>query len=223
MIISDDGSKAEHVIYLLQLRRQYGFRLLTTPANCEKGSDINLGQDATTLPFTLYLQEDFEPTSNFVPYFTNALTMMEHDEKWDIARLYSSVAYPYTKPLGEGFSEMKFHHAPWYTNHNKFYMYTDEPHLRRSNFLQKFGRYSEAVPRTESEYRMAVSFIKKKGKGLFCDNHTMLFTERKERTELYANDNNKIIKKRKNVIAFVQAVYLKIRLLKCTFDLAFMR
>ena len=31
----------------------------------------------------------------------------------------------------------------WYPGYKKFYAYSDHPHLRRSNFLEKFGRYSE--------------------------------------------------------------------------------
>ena len=49
----------------------------------------------------------------------------------------------------------------------KIYQYSDHPHLRKSSFLTKFGRYQEGIKGDKTEYNMCVSFIKNKGKGLF--------------------------------------------------------
>src|SRR5690606_18533315 len=59
VIVSDDGSKIEHLNALIELRNEYGFTLITSPENKGLGNNINKGQDAVVTPYTLYVQEDF--------------------------------------------------------------------------------------------------------------------------------------------------------------------
>src|SRR5690606_28964104 len=81
----------------------------------------------------------------------------------------------YLKTYKMGFSEKIFHKNPFYMNSLKFYLYGDHPHLRRSTFLTKFGRYSEGINGDKTEMNMSMSFIKKNGKSLFYDNlHSLL-------------------------------------------------
>jgi hypothetical protein len=56
-------------------------------------------------------------------------------------------------------------------------MYSDHPHLRRNNFFEKFGRYSEIKKSDQTEYDMMVSFIKNKGKGLLFDKYKSVFDQ----------------------------------------------
>src|SRR5690349_1030002 len=65
IIVSDDGSKPEHLDYINSLKSNYTFTLVTTEKNKGLGNNINKGQDAVTKPFTLYVQEDFDPTAAF--------------------------------------------------------------------------------------------------------------------------------------------------------------
>ncbi len=220
VIVSDDGSKPEHQAHLLQLQQQFHFTLVTTPVNKGLGNNINKGQDAVTLPYTLYVQEDFEPSAKFADRFSDALGIMKDRNEMDIVRFYAYFSYPYKKPFRRGFSEMQFRAAPWYTNHLKFYMYSDHPHLRRSNFLQKFGRYPEGIKGDVTEYRMAVSFIKHGGKGLFCDDFTKLFYQRNSSAEPSTMNRSNWRESRNPALLLVRAFYLKIKLLKCTLDLA---
>ena len=46
IIVSDDGSKQEHLDLIHYLQQQYHFRLVTTPVNKGLGNNINKGQDA---------------------------------------------------------------------------------------------------------------------------------------------------------------------------------
>ncbi len=175
IVVSDDGSKPEHVDYIKTLHDKYTFRLITTPKNRGLGNNINKGQDAITTPYTLYVQEDFIPQPLFMPKLQQAIEIMNERKDIDMARFYAYFKYPYLTPLKNGFSEMRF--SILYPGYKKFYMYSDHPHLRRSDFLQKFGRYPEGVNVEVSEYGMMLSFLQRKGKAIFYDEHKSLLDQ----------------------------------------------
>jgi len=175
IVISDDGSSEEQLAGLRDLQGRYSFNLVTTPVNKGLGNNINKGQEAVTTPYTLYVQEDFVPSASFPKHFLDAVEIMSERQDLDIVRFYAYSPYPYLKPYKKGYSEMFI--KPWYTNYRKIYYYSDHPHLRRSNFLEKFGRYAEGIKGDRTEYRMCVSFIQNKGKGLFYDDFKSLFTQ----------------------------------------------
>ncbi|RZL19322.1 MAG: glycosyltransferase [Pedobacter sp.] len=175
VIVSDDGSKPEHLSYLQTLKEKYAFTLVTTPKNKGLGNNINKGQDAVKTEYTLYVQEDFLPLKSFDTHFKNGLELIEENKEFDIVRFYSYLNYPNLKPFKYGFSEMIF--DPWSTNIDKIPMYSDHPHLRRSNILQKFGRYPEMKNPEKTEYDMMLSFLQKKGRGLFFANYKDVFDQ----------------------------------------------
>src|SRR5690349_6643889 len=141
IVVSDDGSKPEHLEYIGNLKQHFDFNLVTTEKNKGLGNNINKGQDAVKTPFTLYVQEDFDPTDIFPASFEKAVNIFRSREDLDIIRFYAYFKYPYLKPYKDGFSEMEF--GLMKPGYRKFYYYSDHPHLRRSNFLHKFGRYPE--------------------------------------------------------------------------------
>ncbi len=175
IVVSDDGSKPEHVDYIKSLHSRFSFRLIETPKNRGLGNNINKGQDAVTAPYTVYIQEDFVPLATFPPKLQEALQFMNERPDLDMVRFYAYFKYPYLTPVKNGFSEMRF--SILYPGYKKFYAYSDHPHLRRSNFLQKFGRYPEGVNVEVSEYGMMMSFLKNKGKALFYDDHKSLLDQ----------------------------------------------
>ncbi len=181
VVVSDDGSKPGHLLAVKALAEEFGFRLITAPANAGLGNNINKGQDAVNTPYTLYVQEDFEPAPDFGIHFNDALTILEERKDIDIARFYAYSKYPYLAPLRNGFSEMLF--GPLKPGYQKFYVYSDHPHLRRSSFFQKFGRYTEGVKGDVTEYRMMLSFLQRKGKAIFYDDYTALFEQRNSSSE----------------------------------------
>ncbi len=61
--------------------------------------------------------------------------------------------------------------------YRKFYYYSDHPHLRRSTFFSRFGRYREGIKVEATEYRMMMSFLANRGKALFYDNYTTVFEQ----------------------------------------------
>ncbi len=181
IVVSDDGSRPEHLDQLKKLQEELRFQLVTTPKNAGLGNNINKGQDAVKTPYTLYVQEDFEPDPTFAAHFSDALAFMNDRKDFDIVKFYAYYAYPYLKPFAKGFSEMRF--KPWYPGYTKIYMYSDHPHLRRSNFFEKFGRYPEGMSGDNTEYRMCISFLQHKGKGLFYDDFQSLFHQKNSSAE----------------------------------------
>ncbi|HVX52406.1 MAG TPA: glycosyltransferase [Chitinophagaceae bacterium] len=219
IVISDDGSKREHQDYIKQLQNTYTFTLVNTPVNRGLGNNINKGQDAVKTPFTLYIQEDFVPKAIFPEHFADALQFMEEDKGLDIARFYAYFKYPYLKPYGKGFFEMKFHSSPLYSNHLKFYFYSDHPHLRRSNFFQKFGRYPEGLKGDITEYRMALNFLYHHARGIFYNEFTSLIDQANSSAEPSTMNRAGWRESRNIFFLAIRAAYLKVKLLKWTRDL----
>ncbi|MDQ4140958.1 MAG: glycosyltransferase family 2 protein [Bacteroidota bacterium] len=183
IVVSDDGSKTEHLNKLKELQAIYPFRLISTEKNQGLGNNINKGQDAVKTPYTLYIQEDFVPKPIFTPSLRHALGFMKKKEDLDMVRFYAYFKYPFLKTYKNGFSEMLFSPWPWYWGYRKFYYYSDHPHLRRSNFLEKFGRYPEGLKGDVTEYRMMMSFIQKKGKALYYNDFQGLFDQQNSLAE----------------------------------------
>ena len=181
IVVSDDGSKSEHIEYLTKLQEKYIFKLVTTPKNKGLGNNINKGQDAVKTPLTLYVQEDFTPTSIFPDSFKNALALMNQKADLDVIRFYAYFEYPYLKNPKNGYFEMDF--KLWKPGYQKFYVYSDHPHLRRTSFFQKFGRYIEGAKGDFTEYSMMMSFLKNKGKAMFYKEYTTIFVQKNSEAE----------------------------------------
>lgn len=221
IVVSDDGSRPDHLNKLKSLAAPYGFDLITTPVNKGLGNNINKGQDAVKTLYTLYVQEDFEPAEIFTTHFKDALHFMETDTSLDIVRFYAYFAYPNLVPYGRGFSEMIY--SFWNWNHLKFYFYSDHPHLRRSTFLSKFGRYPEGIKGDLTEYKMAVSFIQKKGRGLFYNEFTKLFYQKNSSDEPSTMVRANWRLSENPAVKLARVVYLRYRWLRNTLDLVFMK
>ena len=216
VVVSDDGSKEEHLRYLTQLQQQYAFRLVTSPKNRGLGHNINKGQEAVTTPYTLYVQEDFVPKPAFKKAFNDALQILEEQPELDMARFYAYFKYPYLKPLRDGFSTMIF--RPLKAGYRKFYLYSDHPHLRRSNFLQKFGRYPESIKGDATEYKMMMSVLQKGGKAIFYEDFKGLFDQMNSADEPSTMQRNSLRNSENFAIASVRNLY---RHLKFNFDYHF--
>ena len=175
IVVSDDASMALHHQRLTELSEEYQFTLVSANVNGGLGNNLNKGQMAISTPYTLYVQEDFVPTNEFLPHFRDALQMMEEEEDIDIARFYAYFAYPYLKPYKKGYSLMIY--KPFFIDKNKIYNYSDHPHLRRANFFERFGKYTEGIKSDKTEYEMCLSFIQNKGKALFFDDFRTLFIQ----------------------------------------------
>jgi glycosyltransferase involved in cell wall biosynthesis len=218
IVVSDDGSKPEHIIYIQSLHNRFDFELVTTPKNKGLGNNINKGQDAVKSPLTLYVQEDFDPTFEFPSKFKAALDIINEREDIDIIRFYAYFKYPYLKPFRDGFSEMQFDLLK--PGYKKFYYYSDHPHLRRSNFFEKFGRYAEGEKVEKTEYLMMMSFLRKKGKALFYEDFQSLFVQKNSAEEPSTVRRNFW---RENESFFITMARHGYRYVKFNFDVLFSR
>ncbi|WP_229253867.1 glycosyltransferase [Dyadobacter sp. NIV53] len=139
IVVSDDGSVIQHLEYIVSLQKEFNFRLVTTPKNKGLGNNINKGQDAVKSLFTLYVQEDFTPTALFPESFKDAMGLIRNNQEIDIVRFYAYFEYPYLANPRHGYYETDF--RLWKPGYQKFYVYSDHPHLRRNSFFERFGRY----------------------------------------------------------------------------------
>jgi len=175
ILVSDDGSKPEQIAYLKSLQDRFDFRLLTAAKNSGLGNNINKGQDAVKSEYTLYIQEDFVPLPGFEKHLLDGLNILVENKDADYVRFYSYIDYPNLKLYKDGFSEMVFN--PWSPDTNKFHLYSDHPHLRRSTFLKKFGRYDETKHSDKTEFDMMISFLRHKGKGYLFHDYKSVFDQ----------------------------------------------
>jgi glycosyltransferase involved in cell wall biosynthesis len=218
IIVSDDGSNQEQLAYLNKLQQRFAFRLIGTDTNHGLGHNLNKGQQAVRSPLTLYVQEDFVPTPLFPENFQHAITLFNEDAELDVVRFYAYFAYPYLKPYKFGYSKMLI--KPWQLNYKKIYAYSDHPHLRRSSFLERFGKYAEGIKGDRTEYRMCVSFIQNHGKGLFFDDFTSLFKQVNSDDEPSTMLRSNLTQSRNPLIKLARDVY---RQVKYNYDIYFYR
>ena len=209
IVVSDDGSKPEHIEHLKAIEKQYNFRLVTAVKNAGLGNNINKGQDAVKTPYTLYVQEDFDPKPGYSEHLKDALDIMKERPDIDMVRFYAYFKYPYLKPFRKGFSEMIF--KIWYPGYRKFHCYSDHPHLRRSNFFERFGRYREGIKGDRTEFLMAISFLKHNGKAMFYEDFKGLFDQLNSADEPSTMTRSDFRQSANPFIAFVRMLYRNVK------------
>ncbi|MBG6234104.1 glycosyltransferase involved in cell wall biosynthesis [Pedobacter sp. CAN_A7] len=216
IVISDDGSADLHLNRIKELKQAFDFKLVTSAQNQGLGNNLNKGQAAVTCGLTLYIQEDFIPTAKFPEEFQKALAIFNEQQDLDIIRFYAYVKYPYLENYKDGYSLMYI--KPWHADYQKIYYYSDHPHLRRSNFNKKFGKYAEGIKGDRTEYQMCVSFIQKKGKGLFYNDYQSLFVQKNSEAEPSTMTRTNLTQSRNPFITALRYVY---RQLKYNYDINF--
>jgi glycosyltransferase involved in cell wall biosynthesis len=221
IVVSDDASKPEVQQQLQALQSKYGFRLVTAPVNKGFANNINKGQDAVKTPYTLYIQEDFVPSDLFPEKMVDALQIMDKRTDVDYIRFWAAYRYPVLKKYDKGFAETVF--KPLTLNHHSFFMYSDNPHIRRSNFLQKFGRYQEEIDGNISEHNMAIRFIQRKGKGLFYEEYSTLFDHKNDNDEPSSFSRAGWRSSQHPFWVSLRSVYLKYKWMKCMWQVKFMQ
>lgn len=215
IVVSDDGSDSDSLESLAETCKLFKFKLITTPTNKGLGHNLNKGQDAVTCPFTLYVQEDFVATDAFPVNFTNALEIFRMEE-FDLIRFYSYLKFPYLKEYRSRFSEMCL--STWQMDYTKIYAYSDHPHLRRSTFLKKFGRYAEGIKGDKTEYKMCISFIKNKGRGLFFNDYQTMFSQINSESEPSTMSRSSWTQTKSPIVSMIRYLY---RQVKYNFDIHF--
>lgn len=217
-VVSDDGSRPEHIDKLTKLQEIYLFNLVLAPINQGLGNNINKGQEVIKTPYTLYIQEDFVPKTLFREKLKNAVDFMDNWPELDMVRFYAYFKYPYLKPYKNGFSQMIYNAFPYYIRYRKFYLYSDHPHLRRSNFLEKFGKYKEGANVDVTEYQMMMKVIQRRGKALFYDDYQGLFEQENTIEEPSTITRTNLRESKNFLVTFIRHCY---RHFKFNFDYHF--
>lgn len=209
IVVSDDGSNELHLNNLKALSTTYGTKLITTAKNRGLGNNINKGQDAVTKKYTLYIQEDFEPSPQFPEKLMKAINFMNIDSQLDYIRFYAYIPYPYTTSFDEDFDQMLV--KPFGLNYLKIYLYSDHPHLRRTDFFKKFGRYPEGLKGDVTEYKMCISFIQNKAKGLFYKKYQQLLFQKNSEEEPSTMTRASWKQKHNLIIRLVRTTYRQLK------------
>lgn len=205
IVVSDDGSRDEHLGYIKKLQSIWHFKLVESAQNMGLGNNINKGQGVVNTPYTLYIQEDFVPLPEFPKALADSFKFMQEDPAIDIARYYAYFRYPYLADCGSGFFKMYF---PVFSNgYRKFYAYSDHPHLRRTSFPNKFGLYREDLKPDATEYNMMMWFLKKRGKGIFYGDYKSLFDQQNSSLEPSTIGRSSLRTTDNPLIASVRHVY----------------
>ena len=183
IVVSDDGSRIEHLTELYKLKDIYQFNLVTTPTNKGLGNNINKGQDKVSKKYTLYIQEDFVPKKIFFDKLKVAYQFFQDDDELDFVRFYAYFKLPNLEPFKEGFSLVRFKPYNLWESYRKFYVYSDHPHLRKSNFFEKFGRYPEGIKPDKTEYKMMMKVLSVGVKTYFYEDFKALIEQENSEIE----------------------------------------
>lgn len=147
---------------------------------------------------------------------SKAHSFLEEDTTLDIARFYAYYRFPYLNDFKEGFSQIAI--PPFASNYEKIYAYSDHPHLRRSSFFHKFGRYPEGLKGDVTEYKMCISFLQNKGKGIFYNDFNRLFIQKNSTEEPSTMTRSNWRNKNTFLIRYIRDIY---RQIKYNFDILF--
>jgi glycosyltransferase involved in cell wall biosynthesis len=205
IVVSDDSSSIDHLEYLKNLQENYNFTLVRGPTNRGLGNNLNKGQDAVRTPYTLYIQEDFIPQDEFAQSFKDALSLLNERKDFDMARFYAYKEYPYLKNYKYGFSEMLY--KWWYPGLGKFAYYSDHPHLRRSSFFDKFGRYPEGISGDKTEFKMMMSVLRNNGKFFFYKKYKSLLEQANSSSEPSTMSRNIWRQSDNFMIGWIRTIY----------------
>lgn len=209
IIVSDDCSAASHLEYVKAIKQEYQFTLVTAPVNKGLANNLNKGQMAVKTPYTLYVQEDFIPMEIFPKHFSDAMDIMSEEPDMDIIRFYAYAPYPYLTPYKKGYSLMIY--KPWFMDKNKIYNYSDHPHVRRSTFFDRFGKYTEGIKSDKTEYEMCLSFIQNKGRALFYDDYKSLFSQENSAAEPSTVTRSNWRQSDHPLLSFIRLIYRQVK------------
>ena len=152
LIVSDDGTKPSIEKYLDNLAID---KLAKSETNQGLGANSNKGIRAATGKYILHHQDDFECVSS-EPFIEKSIQIMKNHSDIGLVRLHHSTMFPnkidYELPDGTPYSILGFDQPK--DMKNNIYIYSDHPHLKKSDFHDKSGYFTEGleVGETEDEF-----------------------------------------------------------------------
>jgi len=149
LIVSDDGTKPSIKKFLHDLAID---KLVTSETNQGLGANSNKGIKAGTGEYILHLQDDFECVST-EPFIEKSIQIIKTHSDVGLVRLHHSTRFPnkidYKLPDGTPYSILGFDQPK--DMKNNIYIYSDHPHLKKSDFHDKSGYFTEGLKVGETE------------------------------------------------------------------------
>ena len=152
LIVTDDCSKPPIGKYLKDLQIDIFAKSETTQG---LGANSNKGIQAAEGKYILHHQDDFECIST-EPFIEKSIQIMQTHPDIGLVRLHHSTMFPNkidcALPDGTPYSILGFDQPK--DMKNNIYIYSDHPHLKKSDFHDKSGYFTEGleVGETEDEF-----------------------------------------------------------------------
>jgi hypothetical protein len=155
-IITDDGSSQEVVD---QLRRLPADRLITSPHNTGLGANSNRGLRAATGQYILHVEDDFCCQSS-EPFVGRAIEILHRHPQVGLVKLHHEVDHAPRQdcrlPDGTPYSILDFDRPPPGIG---LYHYSNHPHLKRADFHDQAGYFTEGLRAGETEDVFCYRFL----------------------------------------------------------------
>ena len=156
LIISDDGSKKQHIPRLKEISSKFEIDQLLLSAHGGMGSSFNIGLKAATGEYILHLQDDWSltHTSNFV---SKSIQILKTDKNIAMVRL-AMLGNEMTPFNPNGQTPVSYDGISAVDLSQDFYVYSDNPHIKPKRFHEEFGYYKEADHPEHVEKDMCTRF-----------------------------------------------------------------
>lgn len=157
LIIADDCSDTEHQLIIDSIP---DVKVVRTNQNSGLGANVNNGLAHCAGRFILQLQDDW--LINIEPdRFKVAISFLDNNQDVGILQLTSvgtDLPIEHREWAGDGFQVFVNDRLPW-NRSCVIRPYSDQPHLKRKEFIADVGPYLEHVPMTtcENEYKKRVA------------------------------------------------------------------
>lgn len=158
LVVSDDGSKPEHVKELHKLAID---TLVTTPTNKGLASNLNRGIKACKGNYIMYVQEDFIIKPEILQVLSESMSLLDSNTL-DMVRFRANYVFNHLIPLTAHINKIpKFSFRNF--NINTF-QYSDNPFLTTPAFFERLDYFLENTSGPYGETEFAIRVLNSKAK-----------------------------------------------------------
>ena len=156
LIITDDGSPPTVTETIAEMPID---RLIKAEKNTGLGANSNRGLRACSGDYILHHQDDFVCCSN-EPFIQRSIEILNRHPDVGLVRLHHITPFParddYQLADGTEYSILGFDQPPM---RNGIYLYSDHPHLKRADFHEKAGYFTEGLKTGKTEDDFCLRFL----------------------------------------------------------------
>ena len=157
IIINDDGSNRETLDYIVELRNDYPeITRINTGENLGMGRSFNNGIRSAKGRFVLHLQDDWSLVGDD-GFVEKSITILDADSNVAMVRV-GPLGNIYTPFRSDGMTPATYGTVDSIDLSKDYYLYSDNPHIKRRDFHDKFGYYREGKSCEATETDMCRRF-----------------------------------------------------------------